>query len=118
MSKYLIVSIVAIVVGLGIVLYDEQDNYLNNRNLISSDKEEPINENRQKALDMIKESKILLKESKPHCSELYGCQEDENPVQTRYDSATSYQRTCINTLNQGVYKNRSLSFKMDTCNVP
>ena len=53
---------------------------------------------------MIKESKILLKESKPHCSELYGCQEDENPVQTRYDSATSYQRTCINTLNQGVYK--------------
>ena len=92
------------------------NNYLKKRNLISNDQSEPVNENRQKALDIIKESKIKEKENKPHCSDLYGCVEEGADV--RYRNASDYQRRCISTLGQGVYAGKSLTWKLDACNVP
>lgn len=37
---------------------------------------------------------------------------------TRYEKATTDQKACIRTLGQGVYKDKSLTWKMDNCNVP
>ena len=36
----------------------------------------------------------------------------------RLENATQSQKNCVNTLGQGVYKEKSLSWKLDNCNVP
>ena len=36
----------------------------------------------------------------------------------RYEKATTDQKACIRTLGQGVYKDKSLTWKMNNCNVP
>ena len=36
----------------------------------------------------------------------------------RLGKADSSQKACVKTLGQGVYKNNSLSWKLDRCNVP
>ncbi len=36
----------------------------------------------------------------------------------RLENATQSQKNCVNTLGQGVYKDKSLSWKLDNCNVP
>ena len=35
----------------------------------------------------------------------------------RYSEATEDQKNCIRTLGNGVYKDRSLEWKLDSCNV-
>jgi hypothetical protein len=56
---------------------------------------------------------------------LQACGEDnEKEVKTksndeiRLEKADSSQKACIKTLGQGVYKDKSLSWKLDSCNVP
>jgi len=39
-------------------------------------------------------------------------------IEQRYNGATQDQKNCVNTLGQGVYKDKSLSWKLDNCNVP
>ena len=36
----------------------------------------------------------------------------------RFVGATQDQKNCVNTLGQGVYKDKSLEWKLDSCNVP
>jgi len=36
----------------------------------------------------------------------------------RYDNATLSQKKCVSALNDGVYKDKSLTWKLDNCNVP
>ena len=36
----------------------------------------------------------------------------------RYENATQSQKNCVNTFGQGVYKDKSLTWKLDNCNVP
>ena len=36
----------------------------------------------------------------------------------RYENATQSQKNCVNTFGQGVYKDKSLEWKLDNCNVP
>ena len=36
----------------------------------------------------------------------------------RLDNATQSQKNCVNTFGQGVYKDKSLEWKLDNCNVP
>ena len=40
-----------------------------------------------------------------------------NQDEIRLENATTDQKACVKTLGQGVYKNKSLSWKLDTCNV-
>ena len=37
---------------------------------------------------------------------------------SRYENATQSQKNCVRTFNQGVYKNKSMTWKLDNCNVP
>ena len=37
---------------------------------------------------------------------------------SRYDNANSEQKACVKTLGKGVYKDKSLEWKLDSCNVP
>jgi hypothetical protein len=39
-------------------------------------------------------------------------------IEQRYNAATQDQKNCVNTLGQGVYKDKSLKWKLDSCNVP
>ena len=41
-----------------------------------------------------------------------------NKVEERYNNATQGQKNCVNTLGQGVYKDKTLAWKLDSCNVP
>ena len=44
---------------------------------------------------------------------------DENDgSKARLENATQSQKNCVNTLGQGVYKDKPLSWKLDNCNVP
>ena len=43
---------------------------------------------------------------------------EKSANEIRYEKTTSDQKACIKTLGQGVYKDKSLSWKMDSCNVP
>ena len=43
---------------------------------------------------------------------------DDKEAKTRLENATQSQKSCVNTLGQGVYKDKSLSWKLDSCNVP
>ena len=38
-------------------------------------------------------------------------------AKTRLEKATQSQKNCVRTFNQGVYKNKSLKWKLDNCNV-
>ena len=44
--------------------------------------------------------------------------ESKNPDEIRLENADSSQKACVKTLGQGVYKDKSLSWKLDSCNVP
>ena len=53
------------------------------------------------------------------------CDEEDNKKskskgsdEIRLENADSSQKACVKTLGQGVYKNKSLSWKLDSCNVP
>ena len=41
-----------------------------------------------------------------------------NQDEMRLESATTEQKACVKTLGQGVYKDKSLSWKLDSCHVP
>lgn len=36
----------------------------------------------------------------------------------RLENATQSQRNCVNSFGQGVYKDETLEWKLDNCNVP
>ena len=42
----------------------------------------------------------------------------KSATEIRYENADSSQKACVKTLGQGVYKDKSLSWKLDSCNVP
>ena len=43
---------------------------------------------------------------------------EDDGAKTRLENATQSQKNCVNTLGQGVYKDKPLSWKLDNCNVP
>ena len=43
---------------------------------------------------------------------------NDDGSKARLENATQSQKSCVNTLGQGVYKDKSLSWKLDNCNVP
>ena len=43
---------------------------------------------------------------------------DDDESKARLDNATQSQKNCVNTFGQGVYKDKSLEWKLDNCNVP
>ena len=43
---------------------------------------------------------------------------NDDESKARLENATQSQKSCVNTLGQGVYKDKSLSWKLDNCNVP
>jgi hypothetical protein len=43
---------------------------------------------------------------------------NDDESNARLENATQSQKSCVNTLGQGVYKDKSLSWKLDNCNVP
>ena len=43
---------------------------------------------------------------------------NDDESNARLENATQSQKNCVNTLGQGVYKDKSLSWKLDNCNVP
>ena len=43
---------------------------------------------------------------------------NDDEAKARLENATQSQKNCVNTLGQGVYKDKSLSWKLDNCNVP
>ncbi len=43
---------------------------------------------------------------------------NDDESKARLENATQSQKNCVNTLGQGVYKDKSLSWKLDNCNVP
>ena len=45
-------------------------------------------------------------------------QKKSNKVTTRYNNATQSEKNCVETLGQGVYKDKTLEWKLDNCNVP
>ena len=48
----------------------------------------------------------------------FGDNENEASTNSRFDNATQSQKNCVNTFGQGVYKDKSLEWKLDNCNVP
>ena len=42
----------------------------------------------------------------------------QNEDTSRYDNANSDQKACVKTFGEGVYKDKSLEWKLDNCNVP
>ena len=51
---------------------------------------------------------------------IYGSREtsEDRLAKERYNKATQSQKNCVNTFGQGVYKDKSLEWKLDNCNVP
>ena len=45
-------------------------------------------------------------------------QQGEDQIKARYNNATQSQKNCVETLGQGVYKDKPLEWKLDNCNVP
>jgi len=45
-------------------------------------------------------------------------QQGEDQIKARYNNATQSQKNCVETLGQGVYKDKTLEWKLDNCNVP
>lgn len=43
---------------------------------------------------------------------------DDAVAKARLEKASQSQKNCVDTLGQGVYKNKSLDWKLDNCNVP
>ena len=43
---------------------------------------------------------------------------NDDGAKARLENATQSQKKCVNTLGQGVYKDKPLSWKLDNCNVP
>jgi len=43
---------------------------------------------------------------------------NKSEVDIRYEKASQDQKNCVSTLGNGVYKDKSLSWKLDSCNVP
>ena len=43
---------------------------------------------------------------------------NDDEAKARLENATQSQKNCVNTLGQGVYKDKPLSWKLDNCNVP
>ena len=43
---------------------------------------------------------------------------DDSAAKARLEKATQSQKNCVDTLGQGVYKTKSLDWKLDNCNVP
>ena len=43
---------------------------------------------------------------------------NDDGSKARLENATQSQKNCVSTLGQGVYKDKSLSWKLDNCNVP
>ena len=43
---------------------------------------------------------------------------NDDGSKTRLENATQSQKNCVNTFGQGVYKDKSLEWKLDNCNVP
>ena len=41
-----------------------------------------------------------------------------NKVNERYEGATKGQQNCVKTLGEGKFKDQSLEWKLDSCNVP
>ena len=44
--------------------------------------------------------------------------DEDDGSKARLENATQSQKNCVNTLGQGVYKDKPLSWKLDNCNVP
>tara|TARA_R110000824_G_scaffold209320_1_gene395106 strand:+ start:488 stop:691 length:204 start_codon:yes stop_codon:yes gene_type:complete len=53
---------------------------------------------------------------------IFSCSESQTPEEKaaieRYNNATQGQKNCVETLGNGVYSYKSLSWKLDSCNVP
>ena len=43
---------------------------------------------------------------------------NDDESNARLENATQSQKNCVNTFGQGVYKDKSLEWKLDNCNVP
>ena len=43
---------------------------------------------------------------------------DDTSQYDRYNNANSDQKACVKTLGGGVYKDKSLEWTLDSCNVP
>ena len=43
---------------------------------------------------------------------------NDDGSKARLENATQSQKNCVNTFGQGVYKDKSLEWKLDNCNVP
>ena len=43
---------------------------------------------------------------------------NDDEAKARLENATQSKKNCVNTLGQGVYKDKPLSWKLDNCNVP
>jgi hypothetical protein len=56
------------------------------------------------------------------CSLLISCSESQTPEEKaaieRFNRANQDQKNCVETLGNGVYSYKSLSWKLDNCNVP
>jgi len=48
----------------------------------------------------------------------FGNNGDDSANKARLENATQSQKNCVNTFGQGVYKDKSLEWKLDNCNVP
>ena len=44
--------------------------------------------------------------------------DSDDSAEARLEKATQSQKNCVDTLGQGVYKTKSLDWKLDNCNVP
>ena len=44
--------------------------------------------------------------------------DEDDGSKARLENATQSQKNCVNTFGQGVYKDKSLEWKLDNCNVP
>ena len=44
--------------------------------------------------------------------------DNDDGSKARLENATQSQKNCVNTFGQGVYKDKSLEWKLDNCNVP
>ena len=44
--------------------------------------------------------------------------DNDDESKARLENATQSQKNCVNTFGQGVYKDKSLTWKLDNCNVP
>ena len=60
---------------------------------------------------------LILQIMSPPPKKVIQKSKDKNSTQSRYYNATQDQKNCVNTLRQGVYKDKPLAWKLDSCNV-